>query len=76
MLERDGRVTIDDIVARFNVSAVTARTDLDTLAERGDAVRSHGGAVRQLNPVVDYPLRFKENLHQAERSASDRPPRN
>ena len=67
VLEQDGRVTIDDIVARFKVSAVTARTDLDTLAERGDAVRSHGGAVRQLNPVVDYPLRFKETIHHAEK---------
>ena len=67
VLERDGRVTIEDIVARFKVSAVTARTDLDTLAERGDALRSHGGAVRQLNPVVDYPLRFKETIHHAEK---------
>jgi DeoR family transcriptional regulator of aga operon len=30
-------------------------------------VRSHGGAVRQLNPVVDYPLRFKEAIHHAEK---------
>jgi DeoR/GlpR family transcriptional regulator of sugar metabolism len=67
VLERDGRVTIDDIVGRFKVSAVTARSDLDTLAERGDALRSHGGAVRQLNAVVDYPLRFKETIHHAEK---------
>jgi len=68
VLDRDGRVTIEDIVARFKVSAVTARTDLDTLSERGDALRSHGGAVRQLNPAVDYPLRFKEGIHHAEKA--------
>jgi DeoR family transcriptional regulator of aga operon len=67
LLEQDGRITIEEIVARFQVSAVTARADLDMLAERGDALRSHGGAVRQLNPVVDYPLNFKETLHHAEK---------
>ena len=67
MLEQTGRITIEEIVTRFKVSAVTARADLDILAERGDALRSHGGAVRQLNPVVDYPLRFKETIHHAEK---------
>jgi DeoR family transcriptional regulator of aga operon len=67
ILERDGRVTVKDLIARFKVSAVTARTDLDTLAERGDATRSHGGAVRPLDPVIDYPLRFKETINHAEK---------
>src|SRR5882757_7768621 len=67
VLEEDGRITIEAIVGKFHVSAVTARSDLDTLAERGDAVRSHGGAVRQVNPVVDYPLHVKETIHHAEK---------
>ena len=67
VLEEDGRITIEAIVAKFHVSAVTARADLDTLAERGDAVRSHGGAVRQVNPIVDYPLHIKETIHHAEK---------
>jgi len=67
VLQEDGRITIEDIGAKFHVSAVTARSDLDTLAERGDAVRSHGGAVRQVNPVVDYPLHIKETVHHAEK---------
>jgi DeoR/GlpR family transcriptional regulator of sugar metabolism len=40
---------------------------LDVIAERGGAMRSHGGAVRLLNAVMDYPLRFKESLHHAEK---------
>lgn len=68
VLEHNGRITIEEIAAKFKVSAVTARADLDTLAERGGALRSHGGAVRQLNPVVDYPLRFKETIHHAEKA--------
>jgi DeoR family transcriptional regulator of aga operon len=67
VVEQSGRITVEDIVAKFKVSAVTARADLDVLSERGDLIRSHGGAVRQLNPAVDYPLRFKETIHHAEK---------
>jgi len=67
IIEEKGKVTIEDIVSKFGVSAVTARSDLDVLAERGEIMRSHGGAVRQLNAVVDYPLRFKESIHHAEK---------
>jgi len=66
-IEQNGRITVEEIVAKFKVSAVTARADLDVLSGRGDLIRSHGGAVRQLNPVVDYPLRFKETIHHAEK---------
>jgi len=31
-------------------------------------VRSHGGAVRQLEPTRDYPLRLKGSLHRAEKT--------
>lgn len=68
IVEENGRVTVEEIVAKFGVSAVTARADLDILAKRGSAMRSHGGAVRQLNPVVDYPLRFKAAIHHAEKT--------
>ncbi len=67
IIEEKGRITIEEIVSKLSVSAVTARSDLDVLADRGEAIRSHGGAVRQLNPGVDYPLRFKESIHHAEK---------
>ncbi len=67
VLERDGRVMVEELVRRFRVSAVTARADLDALAERGMLVRSHGGAVRLINPAQDYPLKFKEGMHHAEK---------
>ncbi len=66
-VEQDGRVTISDLVKRFGVSAVTARCDLDALTELGAIVRSHGGAVRRLEPVQDYPLMVKEALHHHEK---------
>ena len=67
IVEEKGRITVEDIVSRFHVSAVTARSDLDVLAKRREVMRSHGGAVRQMNTVVDYPLRFKESIHHAEK---------
>jgi DeoR family transcriptional regulator of aga operon len=67
LLERNDRVLIDELVARLKVSAVTVRSDLDSLSDRGLLVRSHGGAVRQINPTVDYPLQLKATLHHAEK---------
>lgn len=68
IVEAKGKITVDDIVSRFGVSPVTARSDLDVLAKRREIMRSHGGALRQINAVVDYPLRLKESIHQAEKA--------
>jgi DeoR/GlpR family transcriptional regulator of sugar metabolism len=67
LLEADGRVTVNDLVRRFDVSTVTMRADLDILAENGALVRSHGGAVRRLDPVQDRSVAFKETMHHAEK---------
>lgn len=67
LVEKEGRVTIADLVERFGVSSVTARGDLDTLANGGALIRSHGGAVQRLDPVRDYPVSFKETIHHAEK---------
>jgi len=61
------RVTVADLVVRFDVSAVTARADLDALSRVGALVRSHGGAIGRFDPMQDYPLKFKETLHHAEK---------
>ena len=67
LLEQDGRLTVGGLVERFGVSSVTVRTDLDALASAGALVRSHGGAVRRLDPVQDYPISFKDTIHHAEK---------
>lgn len=67
LLETEGRVTVNDLVRRFDVSTVTMRADLDILAENGALVRSHGGAVRRLDPVQDRSVAFKETMHHAEK---------
>ncbi len=67
LLEQQERVTVGELVQHFGISAVTIRGDLDALAESGALVRSHGGAVKRLNPLLDYPINFKETLHHAEK---------
>jgi DeoR/GlpR family transcriptional regulator of sugar metabolism len=67
VVDDTGRVTIADVMKRLGVSAVTARADLDALAEAGSIVRSHGGAVRRLEATRDYPVDFKATLHCAEK---------
>ena len=44
-LRSSGSVTVAEVEARFGVSAVTARRDLDELERRGDLRRTHGGGV-------------------------------
>ena len=46
LVERDGEVTVEGLVAEFQVSAETIRRDLAQLAESGAILKVHGGARR------------------------------
>jgi DeoR family transcriptional regulator, aga operon transcriptional repressor len=50
------RVSIQDMVERFGVSAVTIRKDLDELEQRGAIIRTFGGAV--IAPTPDREVAF------------------
>jgi len=67
LLEAQERVTVEELVARFSVSAVTIRGDLDALASAGAVVRSHGGALKRVDAPEDMPITVKETLHHAEK---------
>jgi DeoR family transcriptional regulator, aga operon transcriptional repressor len=67
VLGQHGRITIDDVVKRFGVSAVTARSDLDALSELGALVRSHGGGIRPLTANPEHPLKVREGMHHEEK---------
>jgi DeoR family transcriptional regulator, aga operon transcriptional repressor len=45
LVEQRTRITVGEICEQFAVSEATARRDLDTLAERGEVLRVHGGAI-------------------------------
>ena len=67
LMESQERVTVEELVARFGVSAVTIRGDLDALAGSGSLIRSHGGALKRTEAVEDVPIAVKETLHHAEK---------
>jgi len=67
ILDEQRRVTVEGLANRFQVSAVTIRSDLEHLAAEGLLVRSHGGAILPLGPQMEYPLQVKKTLHRAEK---------
>ncbi len=67
LISNAGRITVEEVVRRFGISAVTARVDLDTLAQSGALVRSHGGAIKPLETIPENPLRVREGMHKAEK---------
>jgi DeoR family transcriptional regulator of aga operon len=67
LLKTQERVTVNELVQQFGVSAVTIRGDLHALHYAGLLVRSHGGAVRKLESAGDIPISIKSRLHHSEK---------
>ncbi len=67
LLDSQERVTVEELVGRFSVSAVTIRGDLDALAEAGLLIRSHGGALKRDESADDVPIAVKETQNHAEK---------
>jgi DeoR family transcriptional regulator, aga operon transcriptional repressor len=67
VLGERGRITVEEVVRRFGVSAVTARSDLDALSASGSLVRSHGGGIRPLTATPEHPLRVREGMRHDEK---------
>ncbi|MFE4951196.1 DeoR/GlpR family DNA-binding transcription regulator [Leifsonia sp. NPDC056665] len=62
LLAESGQVEVEDIVAKLDVSAATARRDLDALASQQLLTRTRGGAVGQ-SVAYDLPIRYKREQH-------------
>ena len=69
LVRRDGRVLVNAIAARFDVSPVTARNDLLALHKRGLVQRVHGGAISVGFAAADPALGTKAALHIREKTA-------
>lgn len=67
VLGKNGRITVEEVVRRFGVSAVTARGDLDTLSQTGALVRSHGGGIKPLGATPEHPLKVRESIQREEK---------
>ena len=66
LLREHGRVTVDALAARFGISLVTVRNDLEWLEKAGALERTHGGALLRRDDD-DQPLTVKRTLHHAEK---------
>lgn len=66
LIDSQGRVTVEELSARFGISLVTIRTDLNALAEIGAIVRIRGGALAQ-SDTEDLPISVKQNLFRNEK---------
>ena len=62
-----GRVKVNELVRRFNTSAVTIRNDLNELHQRGLVLRSHGGAVLPDTILRESPVHERLKTHSDEK---------
>jgi DeoR family transcriptional regulator of aga operon len=67
ILRSKGRITVEDLANRFQVSTVTLRSDLAQLAKKGILVRSYGGAMLPTTAREEYPLSIKSVINHAEK---------
>ncbi len=66
LLAETGQIEVEEIVAKLDVSAATARRDLDALASQQLLTRTRGGAVGQ-SVAYDLPIRYKREQHAPEK---------
>lgn len=71
LLAEGGRIDVDDLVTRLQVSPATARRDLDQLAAQQLLTRTRGGAVAH-SVAYDLPLRYKRERQATQKEAIGR----
>ncbi len=69
IVQSEGRARVNELVRRFKASAVTIRSDLNELHQRGLIQRSHGGAVIQDTVYRESPVqdRIKNQSKEKQR---------
>lgn len=53
-LEKNERITVNDVMSLCGVSSSTARIQLNNLSQQGLVVRTHGGALRKEAPAENH----------------------
>lgn len=67
IIQKNGKVRVDELSERFSVTSVTIRNDLDFLEKKGILHRTHGGALIRKNVYEDPTLEEKQKLHSEEK---------
>ncbi len=62
-LYKDGEISVNQIIEKFNITSMTARRDIAKLAEEGYLIRTHGGALRAdpLENMFSFATRIDSN---------------
>ena len=66
LVEKQGKVTVEELAHRFGISSVSVRADLKALDLEGALLRIRGGAVARREDE-DLPISVKQNLHHPEK---------
>lgn len=63
LIAEKGECSVEELAARFDVSGMTIRRDLQTLADQGKVLRTHGGAAmaERISFEFDFLKRAKEH---------------
>jgi DeoR family transcriptional regulator, aga operon transcriptional repressor len=67
LIQQNGKVRVDDLSEKFDVSSVTIRNDLDFLEKKGICHRTHGGALIRKNVYEDPTLEEKQKRSKKEK---------
>ncbi len=67
IIQKNGKVRVDDLSEQFEVSSVTIRNDLDFLEKKGICYRTHGGALIRKNVYEDPTLEEKQKINKKEK---------
>lgn len=59
-VNKTGKITIKQVVNKFNITAMTARRDIAELVQKGHLIRTHGGAIK--NETVSNLFSFSKRL--------------
>jgi DeoR/GlpR family transcriptional regulator of sugar metabolism len=62
LITQKGECTIEELIERFHVSGMTVRRDLQTLADQGKVIRTHGGAT--LADRISFEFEFLNRVQE------------
>ena len=65
LLNQQKKVTVTELVSLFNVSSATIRSDLRELSDKGQIIRTHGGAIIESGAGFEPDTEQKRDLNLA-----------
>ena len=68
LLDRQGRLSVNEIISQFGISEATARRDLESLASQGKARRVHGGVMAVEQAPPELPILEREDEQTEEKT--------